>query len=97
MVPSRPLCGSVVGLPSLSRAQPSGISLPSSAACLTVLQATAEEDWSIRKASFRALPGTAKDIGVVPSTAVRPPTGAILADELVKPNASRPWRARYPV
>src|SRR5262249_43036877 len=97
MVPSRPFFGSTVGRPSLSRAQPSGMSLPSSAACFTVLQATAEEDWSIRNAILPDLPGTAKDMGLVPSTGVRPPTGAILADELVKPKANRPARARVAV
>ena len=65
----------------------------SSAARLTAVQATADDDWSMRKAILPSAAGTAKDRGLVPMTGVLPPTGAMAGLELVKPKATRPWRA----
>jgi hypothetical protein len=87
----------VVGLPSASSAQPSGIARFWSAASFTDVHGTAEEDWSIRNAILPFLPGTAKDSGLVPITGFLPPTGAIAGVELVNPNASSPCFARKPV
>ena len=72
IMPSSPAFGSVVGLPSLSSAQPGGMGLPSRAATMSLPRATSERLRSITMggASRR---GNAAAIGLVPKSARLPP------------------------
>ena len=92
--PVNPCSGSLVGLPSASRAQPKGIDSPCSIALFNVVQETSVVDWSTRNATSPSGAGTAKEIGLVPMTGMFPPGGATTGATLVAPNASKPARAR---
>ena len=72
---------SVVGRPSASSAQPSGIGSPACAAAFTRTHATADDERSATTggASRR---GAAQAIGFVPKNGRTPPAGAISEDEL---------------
>ena len=67
--PSSPALGSVVGLPSRSSAQPSGIDLPSLAATISLPRATSDSDRSIDSGS-PARRGNTAAIGFVPKIGV---------------------------
>ena len=76
MDPSKAASGSVVGWPSLSKAQPSGISPPDFLAFMTLPRATTDSDRSMTRGGPFSR-GVAKAIGLVPNRGSRPPQGAI--------------------
>ena len=73
--------GSVVGWPSRSSAQPSGIALPSFAATISLPRATSESERSI-VIGGPSRRGKTAAIGLVPKIGVRPPAAGIAAGEL---------------
>ena len=79
--PSRPAFGSVVGWPSPSSAQPSGIALPSLAATISLPRATSDSDRSISNGAA-ARRGNTAAIGLVPKSGRLPPAAAMAAGEL---------------
>ena len=83
--PSSAACASVVGLPSRSSAQPSGIGLPCFAATMTFPRATSESDRSMASGA-PARRGNTAAMGLVPKSGRLPPAAGIAAGEL--PNAS---------
>ena len=89
MVPASAAFASVVGLPSASNAQPSGIGSSFCAWTMISLLATTLDDWSITIGgpSWR---GTPQAIGLVPNTGRVPPQGAIDPGALTKPSPTRP-------
>ena len=94
IMPSIAACGSVVGWPDASRAQPSGIGPPREAALSTFTRAVALVAMSRMIGSSRVR-GTPKANGLVPKTGRLPPHGGISADELAKPRPTSPRRARW--
>jgi len=91
--PRRAAAASFVGLPSASKAQPSGRFAPIFARSMISPRATTLEDWSITIGSAPAT-GEAKAIGLVPNSGVMPPHGAMDAGALTNPRATSPSRAR---
>src|SRR5258708_10571 len=85
---------SVVGRPSASKAQLSGIAAPSAAFAASATRVTTVLDWSttsgLAPASVVAERGTAKASGLVPKTLVRPPQAVMLGGALVAASATRP-------
>ena len=89
MVPCSAASGSVVGLPSASSAQPSGIGSP----LLPRRQDVAARHLRERQVDDERRPagsGQAKAIGLVPNTARAPPQGAMAAGELAKSERHQP-------
>nr|NKB54642.1 DUF1553 domain-containing protein [Rhizobiaceae bacterium] len=76
IVPSRAALASVVALPSVSSAQPSGMALSFWAATITLPRATLERLRSINNEGL-SLRGAANAIGFVPNSPVFPPQGAM--------------------
>ncbi len=89
---SRPAAGSVVGLPSRSKAQPSGIDWPAFAAAISLPRATSDSDRSISSGSALWRGKTAA-IGSVPKIGCFPPAAGIAAGELEKPSPTMPAAA----
>ena len=92
IVPASAASGSVVGRPSASSAQPTGIGSPRALAATMAPRATAEVD---RSTTIGARPGSgqAKAIGLVPKVGRDPPHGAIAAGVLANRIATSPRAA----
>ena len=89
MLPVNAAFASVVGLPSASNAQPSGIGLPSFAATMILPRATSVRDKSIMRGDLPCRGNTAAT-GLVPNRGFLPPHALIAAGEVVKPIPIRP-------
>ncbi len=94
MAPPRAACGSVVGSPAASMAQPGGIGRPSFAAAMIRPRATFDRARSTTSGSVAPRRGKAAATGLVPSSGRRPPGTGMAAGELVKASATKPCRAR---
>jgi hypothetical protein len=90
--PSSAALASVVGLPSASSAQPSGIGSPFLAATITLPRATSDRLRSISSGS-PARRGNAAATGLVPKIGCRPPAAGMAAGELAKPRPTMPAAA----
>ena len=86
--PFRALAASVVGLPYLSKATPSGILEPVLAATLILPLFIIDTDVSKMKGTFVEV-GVPKQIGFVPNKVFNAPCGAIAGGALVKINVNK--------
>ena len=92
IAPASAAAGSVVGLPSASKAQSAGMVSPFCRAAMTLPRATLESDRSTTTGSSSSK-GAAKATGFVPRSAVFPPHGAMAAGVLANISATSPWHA----
>ncbi len=92
MVPARAASALVVGWPSASSAQPSGIGCPFWAAAMILPRATFDKEMSTTTGCPPSM-GAAKAMGSVPKSGCRPPHGAIAAGALATMSATSPVSA----
>ncbi|KAG1306488.1 hypothetical protein G6F62_015394 [Rhizopus arrhizus] len=93
MLPAKPALGSVVGWPSASSAQPSGMGWLSRAAIISLPRATCDSDRSITKrAPLRR--GKTAAIGLGPKSGRLPPQAGMAAGELLSASATSPASAK---